>query len=176
MLSVWESAPPQAFRFLSRKPVAYVRCFALIADFAHLCAGRPLHTHAFETDEHADGAEARLTQHLRSVVSRSLPDLEFVALKGGELCGYALLSRTSVRLSGGPLEAVLLAPLCVAQPVRRTGVGTALVRRALSDAAQRGERLALVLGDPAYYARFGFEPFATAGLTVAARTRRPCAR
>lgn len=114
MLSVWESAPPQAFRFLSRKPVAYVRCFALIADFAHLCAGRPLHTHAFETAEHADGAEARLTQHLRSVVSRLLPDLEFVALKGGELCGYALLSRTSVRLSGGPLEAVLLAPLCVA--------------------------------------------------------------
>ena len=54
--------------------------------------------------------------------------------------------------------AVALAPLAVAADLRRRGIGAALVRRGLALLAERGEQLVFVLGDPAYYARFGFDP------------------
>ena len=60
------------------------------------------------------------------------------------------------------MPAVGLAPLAVAADIRRHGVGGALVRRGLALLAERGEQLVFVLGDPAYYHRFGFDAAAAA--------------
>src|ERR1700730_9723736 len=52
--------------------------------------------------------------------------------------------------------ALLLGPLAVASDCRNRGIGTALVRRASSEARERGHRVVLLVGDAAYYSRFGF--------------------
>ncbi len=59
---------------------------------------------------------------------------------------------------------VALAPLAVAAAWRRRGVGAALVRASLEELRASGCDLVLVLGDPAYYGRFGFEPAADLAL------------
>jgi putative acetyltransferase len=52
----------------------------------------------------------------------------------------------------------LLGPLAVMPSRQRQGVGRALVRVGLDQLAQGNARRVLVLGDPAYYGRFGFLP------------------
>ena len=47
---------------------------------------------------------------------------------------------------------------------QRAGIGSALVRKALRIADERGEPLVLVLGHPAYYPRFGFRPASDLGI------------
>jgi putative acetyltransferase len=79
----------------------------------------------------------------------------------GELLGHLLLSR--MRVAGA--SALALAPLAVAPRAQRRGVGTALLRHGLALAVTREECWCLVLGEPAYYARFGFSAAAAAGVT-----------
>ncbi|XCM82592.1 N-acetyltransferase [Kitasatospora sp. HUAS MG31] len=86
-----------------------------------------------------------------------LPELSVVAVDERELVvGHALLTRLQV----GDGWALALAPVAVAPEWQRKGVGTTVVRAALEAADAAGERLVVVLGDPGYYARFGFVPAA----------------
>lgn len=55
-------------------------------------------------------------------------------------------------------EAALLGPLCVHPRFQRRGLGTALVWHGLERLRGAGTAGVLVLGDPGYYARFGFRP------------------
>ena len=57
-----------------------------------------------------------------------------------------------------------LAPLAVDEGWRRRGVGTALVRAGLDACRELDIDAVSVLGDPAYYGRFGFTPAAERGI------------
>jgi putative acetyltransferase len=92
-----------------------------------------------------------------------LPDLSMVAEADGVVVGYALLSRVTVGESATP--ALALGPVAVRPANQNSGYGTATVRAALDAAAELGEGLVLVLGEPAYYGRFGFEPASAYGLS-----------
>jgi putative acetyltransferase len=81
---------------------------------------------------------------------------EFVAHAGDNVVGHIAYSRLDVRAGAQALRAVALAPLAVAPPHQRRGVGDALVRHSLDALRAAGEELALVLGHPAYYPRVGF--------------------
>lgn len=60
--------------------------------------------------------------------------------------------------------ALLLGPLAI-QPERRgTGVGAALMRQSLALAEQAGHRVVVLVGDLAYYGRFGFSPAQPRGI------------
>ena len=74
------------------------------------------------------------------------------------IVGHVAFSRLRVEGAGGTSSAVALAPLAVADTYRRRGAGAALVRAGLDQLAAQGETLVFVLGDPAYYTRFGFAP------------------
>jgi len=104
---------------------------------------------------------------VRDLVSDAtfLPEFSLVADDDGELVGYVLLSRASV-VAGrqAPTPVLALAPLGVRPARQRQGVGSALVAEALRRARERGERAVLVLGDPAYYGRFGFAPASPLGI------------
>jgi putative acetyltransferase len=79
--------------------------------------------------------------------------LELVAAEGG-VHGHVAFSRLAI--DDSPVRATALAPLAVQAEHRRTGSGGALVRAGLEMLRQRGEDLVFVLGEPAYYGRFGF--------------------
>ncbi len=106
--------------------------------------------------EHAFGQslEADLVDRL---VTDGDAVLELVAERDGELLGHVLFSRLMVRRDVCDFAAVALAPLAVAPPAQRAGIGGALLRAAHERLAASGESLSVVLGDPAYYSRFGYQ-------------------
>jgi putative acetyltransferase len=110
---------------------------------------------AFETD-----AEARLVEALRRGHAW-LPDLCVVADRDGAVVAFAPLSR--IMIGGDP--GLALGPVAVLPDLQRRGLGAAVVEESLRRATAAGERLVIVLGDPAYYGRFGFVPAAPFGIT-----------
>lgn len=59
-----------------------------------------------------------------------------------------------------------LGPLAVRPDRQRAGVGTALVHAVLAAAEALDEPLVVLLGDPAYYQRFGLRPAAELGIAA----------
>jgi putative acetyltransferase len=82
--------------------------------------------------------------------------LSLVAEIDGTIVGHVLFSRLTIT-GPGPGTACALAPVAVAPAVQRQGIGSRLIREGLRILAERGERAVVVLGDPRYYRRFGFE-------------------
>lgn len=78
---------------------------------------------------------------------------ELVADHEGEIAGHLVFSR--LWADSQNLYAAL-APVAVAPGRQRAGVGSALIRASLAQAREFGVHGVLVLGDPAYYPRFGF--------------------
>jgi predicted N-acetyltransferase YhbS len=68
-------------------------------------------------------------------------------------------------VAAGPgRRALMLGPLAVDQSVRAQGVGSAMMRTALTRAAMDGHGAVLLVGDAPYYERFGFSASHTQGL------------
>jgi predicted N-acetyltransferase YhbS len=99
--------------------------------------------------------EARFTKTSARLREYRLPaeGLSFVARARRRVVGSVQLWNVS---AGPRRPALLLGPLAVASDCRNRGIGTALVRRASSEARERGHRVVLLVGDAAYYSRFGF--------------------
>ena len=86
--------------------------------------------------------------------------VERVAEVSGEIVGYCAFTAITCQ---PPLDGVLLGlgPLAVAPTHQKQGIGAALVEEGLQLCRDNHARLIAVLGDPDYYARFGFEPAST---------------
>jgi putative acetyltransferase len=100
-------------------------------------------------------AEADLVDRLRT--NEDLVLALVAALEDRGVVGHIGFPRLAVDAPDGSAPAVGLAPLAVATDLWNRGIGSALVRRGLALLAERGEQLVFVLGDPAYYGRFGFD-------------------
>ncbi len=99
--------------------------------------------------------EARLVARLRRDGDAAI---SLVAVAGGAVIGHVLLSPMAA-----PFRAVGLAPLSVLPDRQRQGVGAALTHAAIAEARRDGRDAMFVLGDPAYYGRFGFRADLAAG-------------
>jgi predicted N-acetyltransferase YhbS len=66
----------------------------------------------------------------------------------------------------GRHAALLLGPLAVAPDRQGEGIGAALIYASLDMAAWARHRRVVLVGDPAYYRRFGFVPAAPLGILV----------
>jgi predicted N-acetyltransferase YhbS len=64
----------------------------------------------------------------------------------------------------GETPSLLLGPVAVDAGRRNHGVGATLIRRSLERARILGYRSAVLVGDEAYYGRFGFAPAARHGI------------
>lgn len=108
-------------------------------------------------------AEADLVDSLRADPTAWIEGLSIVVAGAtGPIVGYALLTRCHV----GHVPALCLAPVAVHPEQQRLGAGSAAARAALQAAADMGEHTVVVLGDPAYYARFGFTRSSAHGISL----------
>ena len=105
--------------------------------------------------------EARLVDRLRASGRIALA---LVANENARILGHVVFSKVVTNAEGGEVGALALAPLAVAPAFQRLGIGSALVSAGLERCRLQRQARVLVLGDPVYYARFGFVPAARFGL------------
>ena len=97
--------------------------------------------------------EADLAARLRA---QGHVEIEALAQVNGEMVAHAMFSRLDYVQGEKPVPALALAPVSVATTHQGKGWGEAVVAYGL-ELARKGRAAAVfVLGDPAYYARFGF--------------------
>jgi predicted N-acetyltransferase YhbS len=95
--------------------------------------------------------------------------LSLVAVDHGRIVGTVRLWHV---IAGPGRAALLLGPLAVDPAHRNRGIGTALMRRAIARARLAGHRAIVLVGDAAYYNRFGFTAAPTAELWMPGRYER----
>lgn len=108
---------------------------------------------AFADEPQGGQFERRIVDALR--VDGRL-SVSLVAVRDGRLVGHVAFSPVAIGAGGEGWHG--LAPLAVWPGCQRQGIGAALVRAGLDALRRAGARGCVVLGEPAYYARFGFGP------------------
>jgi putative acetyltransferase len=111
--------------------------------------------HALLRTAFGGDGEAKLVDALRS---DGAVVLSLVAEEGAHIVGHVLYSRLTLDPAGKGASS--LAPVAVAPERQKRGIGTRLIGEAHRLLAERGEKIVFVLGDPAYYGRFGFSAVA----------------
>lgn len=106
---------------------------------------------AFDGHPHSDGSEPAIVDRLRADGDLTI---SLVAEDGGEIVGHVAFS--PVTISDGSEGWFGLGPVAVAPRRQREGIGAALIEQGLALLRERAASGCVVLGDPAYYERFGF--------------------
>jgi putative acetyltransferase len=106
---------------------------------------------AFGAAEHASDTEHLIIEGLRRAGQLTV---SLVAEVEGTVVGHVAVSPVSI--SSGDRGWYGLGPLSVLPAAQRRGIGTRLVETALSHLRALGARGCVVVGEPAYYGRFGF--------------------
>lgn len=110
-----------------------------------------IHQSAFKRD-----IEAELVNRLRTT-NYYHSELSLVAEENSELVGHLLLTRVVIKDGNKTYPVLALAPIGIKEAFQRKGIGSILIEEALKKAKYLGHKAVIVLGDPKYYARFGFE-------------------
>ena len=93
---------------------------------------------------------------VRDLLSQEENVLSLVAVNKEAVVGH--IAFTVCGIAGENMRIGLLAPLAVVPRFQKQGIGSALTRDGLERMKGKGIMRVQVLGDPAYYGRFGFEP------------------
>ncbi len=97
--------------------------------------------------------EANLVDDLRD---GNYVRVSIVAEDRGRVVGHVLFSELSIVDKTTVVHALALAPLGVLPEFQGRGIGSRLVERGLETCRAAGHRIVIVLGEPAFYSRFGF--------------------
>ena len=108
---------------------------------------------AFQNAPHAAHTEQFIVSGLRRAGALSI---SLVAEEGGEVVGHVALS--PVHISDGSAGWYGLGPISVKPNLQRKGIGSLLMHAAIERLGRLGAAGCLLVGDPAYYSRFGFMP------------------
>lgn len=107
---------------------------------------------AFSHAPHASGTESAIVDRLRTAGDLAI---SLVAEgRDGRLLGHVGFSPVGIGETDRGWYG--LGPVSVAPPHQRMGIGAALIRRGLDRLRSAGADGCVVLGEPQYYARFGF--------------------
>lgn len=105
---------------------------------------------------------------------RGKTTLSMVAVQDGGVLGHALFTPVTFDPSTGPRRehssecsgrGLGLGPIAVLPEFQRTGIGSRLMRAGLEHVRRLNYGFVVLLGDPAYYSRFGFIPGRALGLS-----------
>ena len=118
-------------------------------------AVRRVHETAFPTTAEADLVE-RLRAGGKAVIA-------LVAEDAGSIVGHILFSPVALEPLAGTVG-LGLAPVAVLPDHEKHGVGRRLIQNGLAECHAWGAGFVVVIGDPPYYGRFGFEAAEKHGL------------
>lgn len=82
--------------------------------------------------------------------------LSLVAVEGHDIVGHIAFSRVTIDSADGLEGGVVLAPVGVRPDRQGHEVGSRLIEAGFAELHRRGESVVVVVGNPAYYTRFGF--------------------
>lgn len=105
-------------------------------------------------------AEADLVDALRKLT----PHISLVATEASTVVGHIFFSPVRVESASGEFPAIALGPMAVLPSHQNREIGSRLVRAGLEECRRRGHEIAVVLGHPRFYPRFGFAPAPSQGL------------
>jgi len=122
------------------------------------------HPRVFAVHEAAFGRpnEATLVDALRASAH---PQISLVADVDGEVVGHVFFSPVSIQPAAHTPPLAGLAPVAVHPTYQGRGIGAALIRAGLQRCSQYDWRAVFLVGNPAYYSRFGFVLAAPLNLT-----------
>ncbi|NLS19522.1 N-acetyltransferase [Rhizobium sp. P40RR-XXII] len=106
---------------------------------------------AFENAEHSSGTEAAIVDALRNAGALTV---SLVAVENDQIVGHVAFSPVAVE--SGAEKWYGLGPISVRPDQQGHGIGKALIEAGLARLREYGANGCVVLGDPRYYARFGF--------------------
>jgi HAD superfamily hydrolase (TIGR01509 family) len=107
-------------------------------------------------------AEAILVDLARA---RGKSTLSMVAVQDGALLGHVLFTPVTLDPPVPGLRGLGIGPIAVLPKFQRLGIGSRLMRAGLDHVYRLGYDFVVLLGDPAYYSRFGFKPGRLLGLS-----------
>lgn len=107
---------------------------------------------AFKDMPFSDQTEAKVVDALRAAGALTL---SLVATEGGEILGHVAFSPVRINADAGDWYG--LGPVSVWPDRQRRGIGQHLIREGLQRLQAMGAGGCVLLGDPRYYRRFGFE-------------------
>lgn len=112
---------------------------------------REINIAAFRDHPYSQQTEHLIVEALRA---DGALEISLVAEVDGEVVGHIAFSRATV---GEATEGwYLLGPIAVLPGRQRGGIGTQLVDAGLAELRSRGAQGCALVGDPAFYGRFGF--------------------
>jgi putative acetyltransferase len=106
---------------------------------------------AFSSHQHSSHTEEYIIDALRRAGALTL---SLVAERGGEVVGHVAFS--PVAISDGSAGWFGLGPVSVLPPLQNQGIGKALIEAGLAALRERKAAGCVLVGEPAYYTRFGF--------------------
>jgi putative acetyltransferase len=118
---------------------------------------------AFQTAKVSNGKEQDFADQLRAG-GNYIPELALVAILDNKLIGHIMLTRKYFIVDNKSHEILYLAPISVVLGYRNKGIGSKLINESFNIAKKMGYGSVIVVGDPAYYHRFGFKPAIAYGI------------
>ena len=106
---------------------------------------------AFANAEHRDGTEASIVEQLRTAGAMTVA---LVAEDEGRPVGHIAFS--PVTIGGKEMGWFGLGPVAVLPDWQRRGIGSSMIEQGLDRLRALGAQGCVLVGEPAYYGRFGF--------------------
>lgn len=111
---------------------------------------------AFRTAAHSDHQEHFLVERLRNSAA-FIPELSLIADFENRIVGHILLTEIQIINKDKSFQSLALAPVSVLPEFQGKGIGGKLIESAHQKAKELNYKSIVLLGDPNYYRRFGYE-------------------
>lgn len=120
---------------------------------------------AFKNVVFSDKKEHYLVENLRTS-DAFIPQLSIVAEWQKQLVGYCLLTKVQIVNESMVYDSLALAPVAVHPGFQFKGIGRRLIAMAHNKAKAFGIHSIILLGDPKYYSKFGYQPASLYGIKL----------